>query len=529
MSSFKFPPPPPPPPKASSNDNQSPYPSQRGGSSRGRGDGGRGRSSNQRGGGGSFGGGQRGGPANNSRGSPRGGYQNNRGGSAQRGGSRHWQQPNLPIQTSTSNGPNLANGAHMNPPAIDPNTLVQAMSFMATPAGAQSMAAFASHMAGAGNVPFAQPPFQQQTPQQSPRYAPSQQSGQKRKWDERQNDPHAQHQPQRKPQQQGPKPPRAKAAVPPAVPGFGFTLPTPSSAPVPSKSHKTEGNRKGKVRLGLTNHDEKPEESSEEEEIDEEAALGEKLKGGGYAFEHEGEHISLQTAADIAEWIKDRRRNFPTYQKAVEKAQAKAEKRKNELEFVRRLKGKPPQPEPERARPVPKVYERSQRDEKKQEELAALRKKLHESMMKKKEAPTTVDLGLGYGSATESEGESSVLSESSVVSSSEEPSEESDDESDDSDAPPEAISSKIAPPPVKEVPPPVPAQTERKPGRGKMCDNWRQHGKCPFGDGCRYRHPPPKEEKRLGLYEKLVEQELVKSDQLALDAIKYLGQNGFLG
>jgi hypothetical protein len=33
----------------------------------------------------------------------------------------------------------------------------------------------------------------------------------------------------------------------------------------------------------------------------------------------------------------------------------------------------------------------------------------------------------------------------------------------------------------------------------------------------------------MGLYEKLVEQELVKADQLALDAIKFLGQNGFLG
>jgi len=439
------------------------------------------------------------------------------------------------MQTNTSNAPNLASGAYVsssfaNPPAVDPNTLVQAMSFMATPAGAQSMAAFASHMAGAGNTPFAQPKFQQQTPEQSPRYPPSQQSGQKRKWDERQNDPHAQSQPQRKPQQQGPKPPRAKAAVPPAVPGFGFTLPTTSSAPLPSKSHKTQGNRKGKVRLGLTKHDEKPEESSEGEDVDEEAALGEKLKGGGYAFEHEGEHISLQTAADIAEWIKDRRRNFPTYQKAVEKAQAKAEKRKNELEFVRRLKGKPPQPEPERARHAPKVHERSQRDEKKQEELAALRKKLHESMMKKKEAPTTVDLGVGYGSATESEDENSVLSESSVVSSLEESSEESDDDLDDSDAPPEATSSKIAPPPIKVPPPPsASSQTERKPGKGKMCDNWKQHGKCPFGDDCRYKHPPLKGEKRLGLYEKLVEQELVKSDQLALDAIKYLGQNGFLG
>jgi hypothetical protein len=64
-----------------------------------------------------------------------------------------------------------------------------------------------------------------------------------------------------------------------------------------------------------------------------------------------------------------------------------------------------------------------------------------------------------------------------------------------------------------------------------MCNSWRQHGKCPFGHSCRFKHPPKdaKKEKRTGLYEKLVEQEMVKADQMMLDAIKYLGQNGFLG
>jgi hypothetical protein len=407
---------------------------------------------------------------------------------------------------------------------------------MATQAGAQSMAAFASHMANGGSSSSAQ--LQPQHTQQSPRYAPAQQSGQKRKWEDRKGNT----------QQQGTKPPRAKAAVAPAIPTFGFTLPTPSSAPALSNPNKKLDNKKGKVRLGLTS-EAAPAESSEEEEVDEdeEAALAAKIKGGGYAFEHQGEQISLQTAGDIAEWIKDRRRNFPTEQKAMEKAQAAAAKRKHELEFVRKLKGKPTQQESQPTRlesqptkrdfgpskrdygppkeVTPKVYERSKEDEKKQEELAALRKRLHESMMKKRETPATVDLGLGYGSATESDDEeSSVLSESSVVSSSEE---SSDSDSDESDAPPEATSSKIAPPPVK-VPPPTPAQMERKPDSGKLCKSWKQHGKCPFGHSCRFKHPE-KVEKRSGLYEKLVEQEMVKADEIMLDAIKYLGQNGFLG
>jgi hypothetical protein len=422
-----------------------------------------------------------------------------------------------------------ANPSFVAPQPVDPNTFVQAMSFMATQAGAQSMAAFASHMANGGSSQFAQ--TQSQQTQQSPQYAPAQQSGQKRKWEDRRGNT----------QQQGAKPPRAKAAVAPAIPTFGFTLPTPSSAPALSKPNRKQDSRKGKVRLGLTS-EAAPEESSEEEEVDEdeEAALAAKIKGGGYAFEHQGEHISLQTAGDIAEWIKDRRRNFPTEQKAIEKSQAAAAKRKHELEFVRKLKGKPTQPESQSARldsqptrrdtrppkeVTPKVHERSREDEKKQEELAALRKRLHESMMKKREAPATVDLGLGYGSATDSDAEeSSVLSDSSVVSSSEE-SLESD--SDESDAPPEATSSKAAPPPVK-VPPPTPAQIERRPDKEKMCKSWKQYGKCSFGHSCRFKHPQ-KEEKRIGLYEKLVEQEMVKADETMLDAIKYLGQNGFLG
>ncbi|KAL5113764.1 hypothetical protein ACEQ8H_008338 [Pleosporales sp. CAS-2024a] len=539
MSSFKFPPPPPPPPKASSNDNQPSNQSQRGGfnnRARGHADGGRGRT--PRGGSGGFGGYPRGGSGNaRGRGGQRGGHQNNRGGPSQRGGSGPWQQPAMPAHGNTLNVPSdnpawtFPNPLLPSPAPVDPNAFIQAMSFIATPAGAQSMAAFASHMANAGNTSYAQPPQYDQT-QQSPRYSPVQQSGQKRKWDDRQNNKHA---------QSSSKPPRAKAAVAPAIPGFGFTLPTAPSSSAPAQSKKAQDNKKGKVRLGLTHYDDQSEESSGEEDVDEEAALGAKLKGGGYAFEHNGESISLQTAADIADWIKDRRRNFPTYQKAVEKAQARAEKRKNELAFIRRLRGKPPQSEAEHVEPVERVQKRSVMDEKeqeerikanekKQEELAALRKKLHESMVKKQEAPAAVDLGVGYGSATESDEESSVLSDSSVVSSSEESSEDSGEDSEDSDGPPEATSSKIAPPPIKVLPQPqiVQSQTERKPRKGKMCFSWEQHGQCLYGDECWYKHGP-RVEKRTGLYEKLVEQELVKADGLALAAIKYLGEHGFLG
>jgi hypothetical protein len=274
--------------------------------------------------------------------------------------------------------------------------------------------------------------------------------------------------------------------------------------------------------------------------VDEEAEYAKKLKGGGFAFEHEGEMITIRTAGEVASWIKDRRRNFPTEKRIMEKAEESAKKRTNELEFLRRLKGKPPkeatievQSKPTKTRD--KVKERTKKQELKkqehekqrQEELAALRKKLHESMMEKRAASSTIDLGLGYDSETESDGESSVLSESSVVSSSEASSEESESESEESDAAPEPTSSKVAPPPIK-VPPPAPAPA-RAPKSDSICTNWKRSGRCPYLYKCKYAHPPKEEPKHVGLYERMVEQELVKADQLALDAIKYLGQHGFLG
>ncbi|KAH8732650.1 hypothetical protein GQ44DRAFT_696225, partial [Phaeosphaeriaceae sp. PMI808] len=537
MTSFKFPPPPPPPPKASSNDNQSSYPSQRGARSRGPGESQRGRGGHIRGG------------ANNHPGNARdrhGQAYNGRGNAHNRGGSREGNQSHrrgemqigssgfshghlppyaTPVPTQGSVATHLQSGEHAQPQA-EPNAFAQTMSFMATPAGAQSMAAFASHMANANNLPSAQT-APTQLSQQSLQYSPTQQAGQKRKWGEGYKAVHTQSQRKR-------KPPRAKAEVPPTIPTFGFALPKPgvahSSKPIKNKAKESKGS---KVDLGLA-HVPMLDESSDEENLDEESAFGAKLYGGGYVFEHDGENISLQTAGDIAEWIKDRRKNFPTRQKAIEKAEAATTRRRKELDFVRRLRGVGPQSEaishqdvaPHKD-PTPKAFEKNRGHERKQVELAALRKRLHESMQKKQVARVGVDLGLGYGSETESgDDNSSVLSESSVVSSLEESSEESDLDSDDNDAPPKPLSSKTGPLAIN-VPPSVPSQRERKLDKEIICTKWRQTGKCSFGHSCKFKHPG-KEDKPLGLYGKLVEQELVKADQFALEAIKYLGQHGFL-
>lgn len=441
---------------------------------------------------------------------------------------------------------NLNHQPSQAPPQVDPNALAQVMSFMSTPAGVQSMAAFANHMTSSGTVVPSYPQTSQQ-PQSppAPRYSPPQHAGQKRKLNDRHNN--TQSQSPQKAQQQSTKPPRAKAAVPPPVPSFGFSLPTPKIAQASTNSKGNKDQKKRKVNLGLTEHRALPDESTEpeeveaEEDVDEEAAYATKLKGGGFAFEHEGEQISIRTAAEVAAWIKDRRRQFPTQKRIVEKADEAAAKRASELDFLRKLKGKPPRSQEEtnpgpiairhdRQKGKPKrVDPKKQADEqRRQEELAALRKRLHESMVKKQAAPTKVDLGLGYASETESDAESSVLSESSVVSSSDESSEEeSEAESEKSDEAPVAISSKAAPPEIK-VPPPVPVRPKPTTNtRDQVCAEWGARGRCRFSNKCKFSHPK-KDIPRMGLYERMIEQELLKADELALDAIKYLGQHGFL-
>ncbi|USP76869.1 hypothetical protein yc1106_04143 [Curvularia clavata] len=488
---FKFPPPPPPPPpKATSNEQT--YASQRGGHNRGGSERGRGRGGNQNRGGGSYSaaGNTRGGHGQNrgrgdARGrGQRGGYQNNRGGRNHTADSNTGYTDSFSFNNTTTHEDNSSNTSE---PYLQPAPSIHG--------------------------------------QTGPQFSSSKHAGQKRKLTDRSGDS----QPRKNGPQQSSKPPRAKAAVPPPVPSFGFSLP-------PLQPVTKTDNKKRKFALGLSEQVAQ-DEGSDEEDIDEEAAFSEKLKGGGFAFEHDGETISIQTGAEVAAWIKDRRKNFPTQKRIVEKQEEAARKRMAELDFLRRIKGKPQkeadpanstQTQPSRGDDETEHDGMKQEAEKKrQEELATLRKKLHESMVKKQSAP--VDLGVGYDSESESDEESSVLSESSVVSSSEASESESGFDADEDNEAPETTSSKIAPPPIK-VPPAPAAVSRAETKTNKVCSNWRRNGRCPYLSKCKYQHPPREENiKHPGLYERMVEQELVKADQLALDAIKYLGQNGFLG
>lgn len=580
MAGFHFPPPPPPPPRATANDAPDQYASQRGRphtgrGGRGQGWQGRGRGNNNRGNG-------RGGRGNAPQQRPRGGGYI----TSERGG--HQQQHAPPSQGNyhvsgvgayTNTAPTIQGQQYggQTQPQVDPAAFAQAMSFMSTPAGMQTFAAFANNMANGGQVPHVQ-----QSPQQQHQgRLGSPETGKKRKrGDQNAGGRPAHSSTSIQSPSSKPKPPRAKAVPPPAVPSFGFSLPTAPTSTV-SNGTKNAANKavkgKQKIRLGLTIEDDDDEEEEgpksdvEEDFEDEEATLAATLRTEGVSFEHNGVIISLQTSAEVADWIRDRRKQYPTRKRVAEKEQEKAERREHELEFLRRVQGRKKR-EPRQREIDTSRSTASQEDatRPKKPDLEALRAKVEASRIaNKREAetagqaqmnpkPAIMDLGLGYDSDTESD-DDILMEESSVVSSSSE--ESSDDESDsDSDSAPEEQSSKIEVDPISvppadpdsdsdsgpeeqsskvEVarpvvaPPPAPTPLQSAPGpkavrKDSECYHWRKKGWC-NAKKCQFTHTPKEEDRPMSLFERLVEQEREKADRVALEAIKWLGQNGFLG
>ncbi|KAI9846476.1 MAG: hypothetical protein M1837_003896 [Sclerophora amabilis] len=130
--------------------------------------------------------------------------------------------------------------------------------------------------------------------------------------------------------------PRPKAA--PAVPSFlSSSLP---AKPLSVKDHRKEKKKRHRNMLGLTPKSEEQQES-EEEDIDEEAVLRESFCATEkpLEFTYEGHTSTLQSAKEIAAWIEERKKNFPTKQRIEEKRAM--ENRQNEAAINRReaLKG----------------------------------------------------------------------------------------------------------------------------------------------------------------------------------------------
>ncbi|KAJ5952378.1 Zinc finger CCCH-type [Penicillium vulpinum] len=116
--------------------------------------------------------------------------------------------------------------------------------------------------------------------------------------------------------------PRTPAA--PAVPSFGNPLPSKPPPAADSTANRKSKKRKRKHnQLGLTPHTEDHESSEEEPDEDEESKLAQSGSDAApLQVSYKGKTSTLQTSADIAAWIAERKKKFPTQARVEEKKKA---------------------------------------------------------------------------------------------------------------------------------------------------------------------------------------------------------------
>ena len=129
----------------------------------------------------------------------------------------------------------------------------------------------------------------------------------------------------------------------PAVPSFGAPLTNPVPALKGNVSQPKQKRKRQNNQLGLTPKGEEPEYS--DEDLDEEAKLAASLassKSGDqplHSFEYRGKLMKLNTPEEIAAWIEERRKRFPTKLKVAE-AQERQALRKEQARKVKEQREK---------------------------------------------------------------------------------------------------------------------------------------------------------------------------------------------
>lgn len=316
------------------------------------------------------------------------------------------------------------------------------------------------------------------------------------------------------------KPPSApKVQVAPAIPSFGAPI-LPRKPPGPISSG---GGLKQQPSTGLglipkdyaspENSDEDDDEG-EEEDVDEEAALS-ALQDGPLSFEFNGELSTLGSAADIAEWIAERRKRWPSKRRVEEKEQEvlsrMEERRRIEQETraaIASASGGEYQPvvrEDRQPRQMRKPATERQARQKDDSTLEDTQKKLAVQMQKveelqkllaeKGQAPISAETSEQAVDASHQPTEPMDLDQAPIDQTDQDASTEAtspplDHHSDsDSDAPPDQTSSKLSHP-IRVPPPTQPLKAHSKPpqAEAKPCVSFANQGRCKFGNKCRYKH-----------------------------------------
>lgn len=339
----------------------------------------------------------------------------------------------------------------------------------------------------------------------------------------------------------------------PAVPSFGYQPPV-----VPVATEPQEKKRKTNL-LGLTPSITADKEDSPEVD-DEEARLKQSAQSdGALEFSYRGRTATLSTKEDIAAWIEERKRRYPTAARIAAKQREEEEKKEKAVEAQARKKEVDRR---EKREPRPTKQETSI-----VEEAASNKKNIQKAEVsgnepeKKPEETSAADgnslvkttmarAGINEKDVTEmsDEGDSSTSEESDTTDTDSEDDEKSDDNDEDddsassssssssSDSSPETTTSRRVAP--DRVPPPSrkPATSNsvskdkpegaNKPKSMRICRYFAKTGRCRMGQNCMFRHemPMPKREnrsKRKGLYQ-------IVSASVIMSALTTFMLTGFL-
>ncbi|KAL4784247.1 hypothetical protein BJX76DRAFT_347936 [Aspergillus varians] len=377
-----------------------------------------------------------------------------------------------------------------------------------------------------------------------------------------------------------------RVPAPPPVPSFGNPLPSKPPAPA-DHPRKLKKKKRKHNQLGLTPKAEEHESSEDEDDVDEEKRLAAGGAGAdtGLHVTYRGRTSKLQSSAEIAAWIAERKKRFPTQAKIEERKKAMEEAKKakedaqrqqkeaRKLAMTRTKKDQEKHGQKEQSRDslapadaaakaklkAEKLRRKLMKEEKRiaQAEADAERvRKLGDSQEGSSEPsmrriPTVQEGDEVCGLDVEKQGDGHQAQimpdnpESSAVndpvfdaadesdwtssSGSDLSSSGSDGSDDDSDSAPEQATSRRTEP--ERVPPP--ARDEKK----RICRLFARNGRCPRGKTCKFSHEKPEraaktkpvESKgRKGLLQALLDRQKEDENRKVMEAIVWLGESGLL-
>ncbi|KAF7116284.1 hypothetical protein CNMCM5793_004360 [Aspergillus hiratsukae] len=339
-----------------------------------------------------------------------------------------------------------------------------------------------------------------------------------------------------------------RVPAPPPVPSFGNPLPVKPPPPAGAAQNPRKKKRKHN-QLGLTPKTEEHESSEEEDDVDEESKLAPAAADATapLRFTYKGRTSTLQSPTDIAAWIEERKKRFPTQAKVEEKKKAMDAARKAREEALNKKKmdrqeqrraqkvSSKPNDKPEKAvDPADAAAKAKLKADKLQRKLLKEQERVAKAEADAERARLKVEkLQKVAMEAEESAASSSVDSDSTDWTSSSGSDISSNSDESDDDAAPEEVSSRREGP--ERVPPPP------RVNKKQVCRYFSRHGRCLHGEKCNFLHELPergvktkpaekKGEKkgRRGLFQALIERQKEDEDRRAMEVIVWLGQNGFL-